>query len=359
MSRKRRQAQEALADSEERYRRMVETANEGIWSLDRQLKTTYVNQKMADLLGYSIHDMLGKSFWEFLPAEDREDEARRREAGAHGIVGKHEYRFLAADGSERWMLVSASSLRNDQNENLGSFAMLTDITERKQAEQAVRDSAEKLRNIVEHSTNLYYSHTPDHRLTYLSPQTRDILDCEPEEALVSWTDLITDNPINQIGFEHTRRAIETGEPQPPYELELVGLKGRRVWVEVREAPLVEDGKTKAIVGALVDITERKQAEAALRESEERYRTLFETAHDAIFVVENGVFVDANPRAMQMFGLTDDDISRIDIQSLSSECQPDGWLTVEAVRDLLKAELHGKTHSIRVATPHAKGSGVRC
>ncbi len=147
-------------------------------------------------------------------------------------------------------------------------AIILDITERRRAEQALRESEEKLRNIVEHSTNLFYSHTPEHELTYLSPQSRDILQCDPDEAMIRWTEFATDNPVNERGFALTEKAIKTGKRQPPYELELVGKKGRIVWGEVHEAPVVEKGKTVAVVGSITDITERKLSVEKLRETTE-------------------------------------------------------------------------------------------
>ncbi|MCK4373031.1 MAG: PAS domain S-box protein, partial [candidate division Zixibacteria bacterium] len=147
-------------------------------------------------------------------------------------------------------------------------AIILDITERRRAEQALRESEEKLRNIVEHSTNLFYSHTPEHELTYLSPQSRDILQCDPDEAMIRWTEFATDNPVNERGFALTEKAIKAGKRQPPYELELVGKKGRIVWGEVHEAPVVEKGKTVAVVGSITDITERKLSVEKLRETTE-------------------------------------------------------------------------------------------
>lgn len=133
----------------------------------------------------------------------------------------------------------------------------------------LRESEEKLRNIIEHSTNVFYTHTPDHVLTYMSPQSRDVFDCEPEACLHEWMNFVTDNPDNRIGFERTQRAIDTGLRQDAYELELVGKKGRRVWVEVHEAPIVQNGRTVAIVGALTDITERKRAQQAAGDAQRR------------------------------------------------------------------------------------------
>ena len=190
------------------------------------------------------------------------------------------------------------------------FQRFLDITARQQAEEALRKNEEKLRNIVEYSTNLFYTHTSEHELTYISPQSREYLQCEPEEALVRWTEFTTDNPVNARGYALTEKAIETGERQPPYELELEGSKGRRIWVEVREAPIVENGQTVAIVGSLTDITEHKQAEEALRASEERYRSLLHHLPIGIVITTPDHLSYYNPRGLEMLGLESGDIDKL-------------------------------------------------
>jgi len=152
--------------------------------------------------------------------------------------------------------------------------MTRPITKRKQSFILLKEAERTLRNIIEHSTNLFYMHTADHRLVYVSPQSRQFFGCEPDEALVRWTEFITDNPLNQQALEMTQRAIDTGERQSTYLVECIGRTGRKIWVEVNESPIVENGKTIAIVGSLTDITERKRAEEELRRSEERYRCLY-------------------------------------------------------------------------------------
>ena len=154
-----------------------------------------------------------------------------------------------------------------------------------QKEKVLREKEEKLRNIVEHSTNLFYSHTTDHILTYVSPRSWDFFDCSPEEAKIRWTDFLSDHPINRQGIETTNRAIENGQTQPPYELELITRKNRRLWVEVHEAPMIKEGKVHSIIGALVDITERKKAEKELQENEKKYRTVFENTGTATIIIE--------------------------------------------------------------------------
>jgi PAS domain S-box-containing protein len=135
-----------------------------------------------------------------------------------------------------------------------------EIQERREIEQALRTSETKLKVVVEHNRNLFYSCSPDGVLTYVSPQSRTLLDCEPADALGQRVQWLTDNPANRKGIETTEEAIRTGERQPEYELELRSRTGRLVWVEVSETPVLEDGRCVQIVGALTDITDRKRAE---------------------------------------------------------------------------------------------------
>lgn len=164
--------------------------------------------------------------------------------------------------------------------------LAVEVTERRKAEKMLQNSEQKLRNIVENATNLFYSHTAKHDLTYISPQCREFLQCEPAEAMIQWTEFATDNPNNEKGFKLTEKAINTGKPQAPYELELIGTKGKIITVEVRETPIVEHGKTVAIVGSLTDVTERKKTEEDLVRSESRYRALFDFSPIQTVVVDN-------------------------------------------------------------------------
>lgn len=157
-----------------------------------------------------------------------------------------------------------------------------------ESDMAPKGPEDKL-NIITHSTNIFYSHTIDHQITYISPQSLDIIGYTPQEAMVKWTSLVSDNPINEEGYRKTCEAIETGVPQKPYELELINKSGEKVWVEVREAPVVVDGKTVSIVGSLTDITEKKKAENSIK-----YHLSLETAvaeASKLFITSHDVDVD--------------------------------------------------------------------
>ncbi|MFH5832549.1 PAS domain-containing protein [Halalkalibaculum sp. DA384] len=195
-----------------------------------------------------------------------------------------ELKIVTAAGNEKWVrVVGETEFRNGQCARI--YGSTQDITRRKEAEQ-------KLREVVEHSTNMFYRHDTDHLLTYVSPQSEQFLGYSPEEAKQQWTEFVTDHPINEEGFRHTQKAIETGQVQPAFPLQLQKKNGEIIWVRVNEAPLTEDGETVAIVGSLTDITEQKKYEQKLQESLERYDYATRATSDAIWdwdLQENTVF----------------------------------------------------------------------
>ena len=137
----RKEAEERLRESEQRYRRIVDTASEGIWELDEHYATTYVNRRMAEMLGYEPQEMVGRNLSEFLFEDDVANLPARIAGRRQGLTDRYEQKYRHKDGSIVWMQVSATSVRDAEHRFLGSFAMLTDITERKRAEESLRRTA--------------------------------------------------------------------------------------------------------------------------------------------------------------------------------------------------------------------------
>jgi PAS domain S-box-containing protein len=300
-----------LRSSEERYRTLFNASQDLISvnpldSQGNQLPYIEVNRKACDVIGYSVEELTrlrpADLFDPDFPVDSAADLHRLKESGSLMV----ERVVVAKDGRRILLEVHASLLTFGGQSMILSVSR--DITRRRETERALRESDAKLRNVVEHSSNLFYSHTADHEITYMSPQSRQFFDCEPEEALRRWTEFVTDNPVNEAGFQKTVAAIETGQAQPPYELELVGKKGRKIWVEVHETPVVKDGKTVAIYGALLDITERKKAESKVKRLQEFYQTILENIHDGILVTdENDRLIYVNPGLQRIAGISADKV----------------------------------------------------
>jgi len=142
----------SLWDSEEKYRRIVETSHEGIWAMNGQFVTTYVNERMAEMLGYPVNEILGKTIQSFMSGEDLADQQQKIEERRHGQPGSYERRFRAKDGTILTFNVSATPIMGDQGSFEGSFAMLTDITARKRSEEELLKNAEELHASYEEIT---------------------------------------------------------------------------------------------------------------------------------------------------------------------------------------------------------------
>jgi PAS domain S-box-containing protein len=141
-----------LEQSEEQYRRIVDTANEGIWELDKEDVTDFVNERMARMLGYSMEEIIGRPSTDFMHEHELTDHDEKQESLRHGLAGTYERRFSCKDGQTLWALVSATPVYDDEHHFKGSFAMVTDITAKKLAEKDLKRHRIQLEELVKERT---------------------------------------------------------------------------------------------------------------------------------------------------------------------------------------------------------------
>jgi PAS domain S-box-containing protein len=207
----RKRAEEALQQSEQKYRRIVETASEGIWIVDAQTRTTYVNPQMAEILGYTPEEMLGRSLFEFIDDTNRSQAQRRLERGQQGIGGQFEFCLSRKDGNPVWILSNTSPMLNENGEFIGALAMVTDISDRKQAEvereelllreQAARVEAETANRIK------------DEFLAVLSHELRS-----PLNPILGWSRILQTRKLDQA---QTSQALSVIERNAKLQSELI------------------------------------------------------------------------------------------------------------------------------------------
>ena len=133
----RKKSEEKLRESEEKYRNIVETANEGVLIIDNEARITYANKRMEDMLGHSRGESINRSIWDFLAEESKAIMKLKLNNRMQGIDDSYELKLIKKDGSVLWVHVNAKSLFNKYGEYVGSIGMLTDITSRKEAEQSL------------------------------------------------------------------------------------------------------------------------------------------------------------------------------------------------------------------------------
>lgn len=256
------QAEENLRISEERYRRIVDTAQEGIWLLDADAKTTFVNQSLADMLGYRSEELLGHSLFEFM------DEATSMVARQHfgqgqpGISEKYDFRFRRQDGSDLWTIISINPLMDEQGQFLGALGMVIDITQRKQVEAALRDSESKFRSLTERVAAAILI-CQGERLVYANPAATMLTGyTQAELSQMRFWELV--HPDFQAMLKEQGLARQRGDNSSSrYELKVLTRDHQERWLDLTAHSLEYQGE-QAILATAFDLTERKQAEETLR-----------------------------------------------------------------------------------------------
>jgi PAS domain S-box-containing protein len=147
-----RKVQNSLMESEARYRQLVELAQEGICALDSNLNIVFVNPHLAQILGYTESEVIGKSAFEFLDSNMIEQARSFLAQSKQGIKGEFEYEFLRKNGTRVYASIVASIISNDQGQPIGTLCLMADITERKRAEKVLADYSQKLEELVQERT---------------------------------------------------------------------------------------------------------------------------------------------------------------------------------------------------------------
>jgi PAS domain S-box-containing protein len=254
----RKRVEESLRENEERHRRIVETANEGIWEIDKEMRTVFVNARMAEMLGYTMEEMIGRPVFEFLFPEDYSEGERRLERAKQGNPARSiEFRYRRKDGSVLWTIGSRTPKLDMQGNFLGSFAMISDITRRKRNEERLHQQAEILEwaQVAIRDMNS--------RIVLWNKGAEQLYGWTKEEALgkVSHELFKTKFPVSLEDYEN--KLFSNGEWEG--ELEQMGRDGRPIIVASYQV-IYHDatGEPVAILEVNNDITERKKAEEALR-----------------------------------------------------------------------------------------------
>jgi PAS domain S-box-containing protein len=276
----RKRAEEALRESEKRYRLIAENATDVIWTMDTNLRMTYVSPSIARLRGYTVEEAMGQTVKEMLtPASlqvvkkaiAKERLIEQMEAKDPARSPTLELEQNRKDGSTVWTEIKVAFLRGEHGQVVGILGIGRDISERKQAEEALRESEKHYRLLAENATDVIWTMDTNLRFTYVSPSVTRLRGYTVQEVMGQ----TVKEMLTPASLQVVKKAIAAEETieeskekdlsrSPTVEVEQTCKDGSTVWTEVKFAILRDpDGQAIGSLGISRDITERKRAEEAL------------------------------------------------------------------------------------------------
>ena len=358
---------DTLRESEEKYRNIVETANEGIWCLDAEARTTYINEKMAEMLGYSQEEMIDRFILDFTDEESEPILKMHLEKSRQGINEVYELKLICKDGSPLWALISAKSLFNKGGKFAGSLGMFTDITMRKQEEHRISRYNRILEGINRIFSNVVQAKTEEELGNACLSVALEVTDSQFGFINEMGADgLLHDIAKSELGWEQCLMYDKTGHRRPPSDFVVHGLYGSVIINEKSffandpqshpdsigvppghpaltsflGVPLVQNGKTvgliavanrergysseqqedlEAIAPAVTQALQRKKAEEALRLSNIYNRSLIEASLDPLVTIgPDGKITDVNGATEQVTGYSRNELIGTDFSDYFTE-----------------------------------------
>ena len=302
----RKKAEDALRESEEKYRLVVENANEGIGILQDEV-IKFVNPKLCEISGYSSKEMISRPFVEFLHHEEHEVALSRHHQKLDGkdIDLPFPYRFITGEGSIRW--IELSSILVSWQASPAVLVFVSDVTERKLQEDALRESEKRYRELVEKTGDLIYVVDGEGHFKLINQTIeREYGYTAPDLVGKEFKDIITPESYKSTveGFSRQLKGIDIGN----FELDIYDKDGNIRTIETRERLVWEGKRVVEVHGIARDVTARKQAEAALRDSEEKYRSLVENLNEVICSTDlEGIVTYISPAVEQVTGYTVEEV----------------------------------------------------
>lgn len=300
----RRKIEDALKESEERFRNLFETTYEGILAADENEDITLANPRIADMLGYTIDELLHMNFSELIIPEEKDENSIKILDRKMGKTDIYERKLVRKDKSIIWTLVSATPMIDKNGKFIGSYGMFTDITDRKKAEETIQADRILLRAIIDNLPDAIYAKDINFRKTLSNKADLENMGALREEEVIGKTDYDFFPKENADKFiEDDKKIINTGRAIFNKEESFVDKSGNRRWLLTSKLPLRnEKGNIVGLLGIGRDITERKKSELKLIENENRFRSISKTANDAIIVANaKGLIVYWNQSAVRIFG----------------------------------------------------------
>jgi len=305
----RKRSDKLIQEGEVKYRDLYEKAPNAYFSVGVEGLIHKCNMRATEMLGYEKEELIGKPVLD-LYANTPQGKEKASKVFERFVAGEdtisQELQMQKRDGTPIWISLTVNIIRDDSGQVLESRSMVVDITERKQAEEKLKESEEKFRSLAERSPNMIFINKQG-RIVYTNETCEEATGYTREEFYApdfDFFNLIAPESIELVKTNYNKHI--QGEDVAPYEYSLISKDGKRIVAIITTALINYEGES-AILGAITDITERKRAEEALTESEEKFRLLTENSVMGIFIIQDSKMVYVNPSFAKVFGYRPEEI----------------------------------------------------
>ena len=349
----RKRVEEALGESEERYRLLAENVTDIIWIMDMNLRFTYISPSITKMTDFSVEEAMGLTLEAgFTPASIEVARNSLAEELAMEKTGKAdpfrtrtlELEVFRKDGSNIWTEAKMTFLRDQTGQAAGIFGVSRDISRRKRTEEALRESEKLYRSTLEVAPDsITITHVKDGRYLQVNEAFCQMSGYSREEVLGRNPfdlDLFTNPGDRDLFIKILKEEREVNG----FEVQYRKKDGTTVDTLLSARPL-EYGKEECLVAVVTDVTKLKRAQDALRESEEKYRLLVENASDAIFIFQDQKVKFPNPKAIELGRNLAVDLEQVPF--LNYVHPEDRQMVIERHSKRLKGEKVPNTYSFRL------------
>jgi PAS domain S-box-containing protein len=316
-----------LLESEERFKAAFEQAAVGMAYVGVDGRWLRVNQKLCDIVGYPREELLSLRFQDITYPEDLEMDLGYLRRLLTGEIGTYstEKRYFRKDGSIVWINLTVSSVREVSGETTYFISVIEDISQRKQAEEALRMSERRFRTVIEQSPLSVQILSPDGRTLRVNRAWEELWGVTLED--IEGYNMLEDQQLVAEGIMPYIQKGFAGEPTaiPPIaydpEQTIPGLSSNeepKRWVRAFIYPVTDEaGNIREVVLVHEDVTERKRAEETLRESEERYRAVIEQSAEGLYLLDARTkrVIQTNPSLQRMLGYSEDELRGMELYDL--------------------------------------------
>ena len=300
----RKQAEEALRDSEEKYKILVQTSPDAVTVTDLEGRITYVSRQTLELHGYRHEkELLRKSAFELISPVDRKRAMiNLQKTLKEGRLKNMEYTLLKKDSTVFTGELNCAVIKDAEGRPKMFIATTRDITERKRAKEKIIESEERYKDLVEKAGVAILIDDREGKVKYCNRQYADMFGYSLEEMRKqNIRSVVHADDLEKVLKYHKNR-IHGKKVPSRYECKAIKKDNSIIFIEVRAEALTDNGNIVGTRSYIWDITERKKVEEAVLASEEKFKTLFNSAGDAIFITDlDGNILEVNQAACERLG----------------------------------------------------------